>query len=397
MNDLKLFCDIHQKRISWSFGTFGIFVVFLCIGCFDSSVKTENRKELPDKFGASLPRLVHYYPSVESASVPDGIGALFQVSSGGKLGEVLHLMRLPVDDFGVDSEVLLSVLTDFEENSKWFGGKSSFVASKSGLRVHTSGDLWAQNHDGHLLSVFAERGVPLEKGFSGSERRFLIRDLLLGEISNFSLDREIEWSLLAFALYGVPGSGWENRFGQEFTYDKCVKFLMNRRLDAASCGGTHGLYTLSAIYQVDNSRRLLAGSVREQLRVYLTVACQELLKSQAEDGSWGRGCLDGIFSSSRLIVEDDRRSTSPAGASWLSKFGTGENFTEASEKILLTSHILEWLALLGSDFEIGDKVFERGGLFLKDSLLMCRRTDVVMSFCPYSHAVRVLQYLEKAR
>ncbi len=368
------------------------FVILACFGCKDpvriehaGLTSSASRSIAPLRISCSFPRIE--LPAVERIA----LRRLFSLDRGARLSDVLHALRFPESsELAQDRETLLSVVTDINSNEEWFEGKSSFHLTRFGLRAQTSNVSHAQNHDGHLLSILAEIGVPLVASLNHKSRSLSVLDLLNDDIASFSFDREIEWSLLAYALYQVPASGWKNRFDQKFDFDIAAKFLMDKNFEGSSCQGTHALYTLAAIYGIDHQVKLIKPSTRECLAKFLEVVSLRAFATQSENGFWDKNwCVDSPQNSA---IGHHQNFTRAKGdeivANWTRTLGSADS--TKIDRVLLTSHHIEWLSLLSVDFEVPPSVFEKGYSFLQMSLASSTKAEVRLAFCPYSHAFRVL-------
>ena len=320
--------------------------------------------------------------------------SILNIPEGSRFSDVLHAARACNALTGsACTHRYLEVVKSIESNQLWFGGRSSFTTTSHGVSVRTSADSVSQAHFGHALSVLAESGVPLEASLGYLGREVRVADLLADDIMMFDLGNEIEWSCLAYALYLPPQRNWKNRFGEEFDFDKVVTFLMSRPFEAASCSGTHALYTLSAIVSADNKRVVLNRSIRSKLDAYLGRIIEELMTVQRPDGAWDSDWYYRLVNTAWYKDIASGELEPPlsvrAARQWYDSVPRGDQ-NEIS-LLLVTGHHLEWIAILPREtFPIDNGVVLKANAYLMRALERVAPETIKSSFCPSSHAARIL-------
>src|SRR5207302_3298465 len=112
--------------------------------------------------------------------------------------------------------------------------------SPTGGAEGTARDPSMELHRDQTLAAFAELGLPLSFTLQGDGGTGTLRDVLDDSLANFHLgQKELAWTALAYALYLPPVKSWINRYGERFGFDQLVSEMLDRPLDAESCGGTH--------------------------------------------------------------------------------------------------------------------------------------------------------------
>jgi hypothetical protein len=290
-----------------------------------------------------------------------------------------HLLRLyglkpfrhPV--FSSGSEVV-SVLTDQARSKEFFGGPIVF-RTRSGIRYEASAtqkERTGENHRDICLATFAELGLPLSTPVTTEGFSFTLADLLRDSVANFDLEqKELPWTTVAYAIY-LRQPQWSNRYGESFTFDDVVDKLMSTRFEAASCGGTHLLYALTALLRTKAPSEGLSKSAHYKLAQYLQRQAVAAIQSQANDGSWDLNW--------HVAPQDE------------SQHALLPDSTAQANKLLVTGHLLEWLELLPQEMQPPPEVYKKAARWLCRSL--ASTTDISLSnFCPVVHARLAVQAL----
>jgi hypothetical protein len=261
-------------------------------------------------------------------------------------------------------------------------GYSVFVTTRHGLRVRTLSSLYPekhpnyQTHNDQLLATFAELGLPLSRTIAlPNNGEGAISDLLADSMASFSLSRkELEWTALSYALYSRGWESWRNKFGETFTFDDLTRALLNRPLEGLSCAGTHLLYALCTMRQIDEQRHFLTDEIRTRLRARIDDELRVLQRTQLADGSWGLRWYD----------EDAERTSEVTS-----------NTDALVPKMLVTSHHLEWITLLPSEEGLPAGSVSRAVRFLDGAVRTVDQSTLVTNFCPYVHSLKAI-FLSRA-
>jgi hypothetical protein len=304
------------------------------------------------------------------------------------MSDFLHILRV----FGPDAMVrvgggtlragALDLILDSRRNRDFFHGNPTLIDTRDGVRCRTydrdqgAKQAERQAHDGQLLAVLAELGIPLHRPLSTSGGSWTVGRLLDDMLANFDLKaREIEWVALAIALYLPPRSGWTDKFGRSYTFGDLVNELMSRTLNSErACAGTHLLYSLAVILRADEEAPVLTAPVRAALRSYLEEKRSLALRTQAQDGTWDVRWYEGQGDEAALGPSTDR----------------------ADRKVLATGHQIEWMLLLPTEMLPSRDCILRAANWLHAKLLSEVQPVVVDHYCPYSHAGRVLLILSRS-
>lgn len=272
-----------------------------------------------------------------------------------------------------------ALLFDSKAYGEYFDGRSVFVATAEGLanRVRIAPDAhWQierQAHPGQLLCELAKHGVPLGRKLKTDAGVFYVDDLLRAATASFAPgEPQIEWTSMALSLYLPPKKTWLDKSGREFSFDDLARELLGRNVAAKelSCAGIHVLEALAVLLRVDERHHIVSDAVRRRVRERLASCAAHLAETQSPDGNWARD-----WNSPRGI-----RGLEPMAAT-----------SPRHERVHVTGHHAGWMLLLPDDLTPPDSVFERAAAWLLKSLLEWERTDLMNTYCPYSHAAHVIK------
>jgi glutathione S-transferase len=267
-------------------------------------------------------------------------------------------------------EAALKALVDERTAIACFG-KSPFVRTRHGLRYFLSNDPIffsdvGEAHRDQCLATFAALNLPLDTPITLEGRSYTIADLLAESVAKFSFDqKELAWSVIAYAKYLPPQKEWASCFGERMSFSQLVEELIGRDLDKESCAGTHILQALVQIDNVDRKYSVVDYKARKRLDSYLTTALYDMVRRQREDGSW-----DWEWSGS---IHD----TNPS--------------TPFQKKFLVTGHLLEVLLAVDSRRRPPDAVYVRAAEWLQRSLSSTEIRRDGTFICPFTHAARAVR------
>lgn len=220
-------------------------------------------------------------------------------------------------------------------------------------------------HAEDILATFAEVGVPLDTPIVARNGQATVRDLLAASMRRYHPDRfEFEWSTIAYGRYLFPVKEWRNRHDEKIDigswFQRCTE-----RPGAGPCKGQHRFEALVVLLQADAQQPTLSPASRKAFVGFLQSATKQLVAAQAADGSWS--------------------------AKWL-KGEAGRDDKEASldERMLVTGHTLEWLALAPPEAQPPRETVVRAGQWIANTLVGLDDTRLSERYGPYSHAARAL-------
>lgn len=244
-----------------------------------------------------------------------------------------------------------------------------FLLTWRGLEAAETASGERTEHRDQTLSALAELGIELNSTIESKDGILRVADLLAASINEFHLDqKEISWTLSAYASYLPPQTVWWNRYGEEFSFDTAVQEMMERKLNRESCRGLHLVTALTRILRVDRDVSILAPEVRERLNAYVRGKLSEAIEAQLEDGSWPL-----LWSRSGFL-------------------DVFEYTPEATDinRVMVSGHLLEWFHMLPKDIKPPANVVRDGSLWVLRTLRSAPAEAINKEFCPYTHALRSL-------
>jgi hypothetical protein len=245
--------------------------------------------------------------------------------------------------------------------------KQAFWHTWRGLEMAETAEGERSEHRDQTLAALAESEVALSAPIEAEDGTFEVRDLLRTSLGEFHLGQEeISWTATAYVGYLPPQTTWQNRYGEQFSFDGLVEEMMRRPLTKESCGGLHLIMALTKVARVNRELIILDPGVRDRLAGYLRDKVSEAVASQFDDGSWPM-CW------------------SPTG----SVPPQGEFTPEPTDtiRVAITGHLLEWFHLLPADLKPPARTVKAGTLWMYSKLRSSSKETVSKDFCPYTHAV----------
>jgi hypothetical protein len=306
------------------------------------------------------------------------------------LADALHVLRLfGPESFAVNPKDQVPtkysrILLSHEARVAFFGAKPTLVDTREGVRCRTfdrdDGDSASQAerqaHSDQFLSVMAEMGIPLSQFVTTDRGGRTVRSILDDSLANFDpKSREIEWSVLAFALYLPPRRSWVDKFKRTHTFDELAGELMGRPFgEGMACGGAHILYSLTTLLRADQIEPVLSPVVRQAVRSHLEGVVRRLVNDQDPGGAWEPRWYEH--------GEGAEKPKSHVGAGdWTA--------------VLTTGHHVEWMLLLPADLQPDPARVLRAAGWLRAHLEEAAKSTIMEHYCPYSHAARVLLTLSR--
>jgi hypothetical protein len=193
-----------------------------------------------------------------------------------------------------------------------------------------------------------------------------VRQLAESALRDFNLSRhEYEWTAIAYARYGFPLKRWKNKFGETISVDDLVDLLLEKPPGVGPCNGLHRLEALVVLYRADEQAHVLSLGTRKKMLQYMQQMSALLVESQTDAGYWTRNW--------------------PQGAA-------GQNDEKATiyDKLLVTGHQLEWLALAPEAVQPPRESIVRAGRWTLKTILEMSDKDLAEHYGPFSHAARAL-------
>ena len=291
----------------------------------------------------------------------------------------VHALRLwgPDADFGDAAVPSGDELKNYFLNDATFrqvAGQDApplFYRAADGINVRSYDDRVdhresSSHHADDLLATFAEIGLPLDTQLHLRDGEATIADLLEASMRRFHLDQlEYEWSSIVYARYLFPLKHWRNRNGEKISLQSLVEELISHPLESGPCNGLHRLEALAVLYRADEQCHQLPPLTRMKMLAYMKRVSDLLVASQTSEGFWNRRWPLGE------AALEDRTAT-------------------LYDKILVTGHHLEWLALAPDEVQPPRETIVRAGQWLARTLGEMDEQAIVEAYGPYSHSARAL-------
>ena len=294
----------------------------------------------------------------------------------------VHLMHLHgLDkDVGAKSDsccrpLLLDILLNEELGIRYFG-HSVLLKTRYGVRVAPRSTSFSSEeaHRDQCLAGLAALGIPLSHPVFLRVGCASVRDLLNESIARFHLGQdELAWTAQAYALYLPPAHEWSNCFDERFTFDDLVEELLRTPVNEASCFGMHLIYSLTTIARVDGERQILSAHVRSQLLDRLRKLVSDCSRKQQPEGYW---------------MFDWHREVAPYAAHPYAHSSVDTTYG----RLLMTSHVAEWLLILPEDMQVSRKVQRRAAEWLITRLRRSNNIEQLVGFCPFTHAAYAVRH-----
>lgn len=251
---------------------------------------------------------------------------------------------------------------------------------KEGLTIRTKEGLASASHTDHSLASISETGIARDYPVISPDGPTTFRELLETSLKEFSLDQmEYEWSILTYALFIPPTTSWMTAENQQVNFDMLADRLMREALPAGVCLGNHRMHALVAILRVDAEvTPLLSAKTRQRSLKFLTLVCQQLVKSQHPYGCW-----DADWASAQPAAnKGDKRDSSIVD-------------DELRDQIIATGHTLEWLAWAPEEVLPPREVLTRAAQWFVHAIERLEPEELKKNFAYGSHGGHALALWRK--
>ena len=300
---------------------------------------------------------------------------------------LLHALRLWGPDAEFDDEEYLSgeqmsqYFLDDREFQKWARDKvpALYTVDPNTGDIHVRD--WSRHnpykttssyHLNDVLATFGESGTSLDTPLITRDGHTNVGNLLATAMHHLHLGQhEYEWSVITYARYVYPESGWRNAYGEWIVVHDLVQELINDPLHYGPCNGLHRLEAMVVLCraddEVDPSVRTLKPSTRREMLIYMGRIIPILEASQNVDGFWTRKWSHG------KAAQDDHSES-------------------LSQRILVTGHHLEWLALIPPETQPqpSPQMIVQAGQWLVRAIQDMDEETLRSQYAPLSHAARAL-------
>ena len=254
------------------------------------------------------------------------------------------------------------------------GAPPLLVRGPGGIEVRSFDDrvtdrATSSYHTDDLVATLAEVGTPLDARLALRDGEARVEDLLRSSLASFHLARhEYEWTAIAYARYVFPGREWRNKYGERISVEELVEEIISFPPDLGPCNGLHRLEALVVLNRADEQLRVLRPRTKLKMLVYMKQASQQLALAQSPEGYWTRQWPKGAAAAK----PDEKQPPS------------------LHDKLLVTGHHLEWLALAPEEVQPPRETVVRAGQWLARTLTEMDEKELREAYGPYTHAARAL-------
>jgi hypothetical protein len=138
-------------------------------------------------------------------------------------------------------------------------------------------------------------------------------------------------------------------------------------MGVGACNGLHRLEALAVLYRADEQAHVLSLATRKKILSHMHAVSKLLVDSQTDAGfwtrNWPRGEAAAAADSEKISVYD---------------------------KLLVTGHHLEWLALVPDEVSPPRESVVRAARWTLQTILEISDKDLKQHYGPFSHAARAL-------
>ncbi len=249
------------------------------------------------------------------------------------------------------------------------------VESREGVEVRWGREEGASVHHDHWLACLTEAGVSLHESiYTPSQHVRTINDAVQQALRDFQIDgREVEWSAMAFGLWLPPTRSWQTLDGRTVSFDMLAHRLMRGDKRFGVCSGTHRLYSIVLLLQLDERSSILSPEVRNEMLAHMHAVRQSLIESQFEDGHWPSNWEKGAEAVKKPIEDT------------------------LQKKVIATGHHLEWLALAPEELHPPREQIRKAARWAIDTTLSRTPAQILEHYTFYSHVGGALSLWRKTR
>lgn len=213
----------------------------------------------------------------------------------------------------------------------------------------TESMLEGMTHVDKVLSVLGELAVSLDyRVVTNTNTEYPLAAILEDSLQRFHAERELEFTLIAYCDY-LNQRSWKNLRGETHTIDDAIGILLDRGPSRGPCLGTHRVYAIAKFCMRRRRTPEFAGEeTRRRAEEYLREISRCLVASQYSDGSWAAGWYRPMAPAEPVTSEND--------------------VTRYKNKIRVTGHMLEWMAIVPPDLRPPDENLVRAAKYLEGRL-----------------------------
>lgn len=301
-------------------------------------------------------------------------------NSSSELIHAIHMAHCTFDTSnlnGASEDDLLDALLGLPP----FEARCPIYRTHSGIRISSHYGLTrdTESHSNQLTALLVEIGADSKKLIVNGEE-FSVRDLITECEASFQLRGEYEWGVIALLKSDPRRRKITNRLGESFSIDQISEALLNRAYGDGSCCGTHVIEALALIESLSTPNGVQLTRTKRTKISHLLDGLQKFLEEQ----QFSDGSIDPNWGESwRLAYAGNGMSESRSAMS-------RPTHATLADKMLATSHHIEWLIRRRSANPLSQEFYERANSFLKNGVDALIGEKDASHYCCISHAIRTL-------
>ncbi len=226
-----------------------------------------------------------------------------------------------------------------------------------------------QGHEGQLLAILAQVGVPSDKKLNVDGREFTVQDLVRYQQAKCRSRSELTFTLIGLAHYLDSDELWRDDMGQGWNIPRLIHEEITQPINGSACGGLHRLMGLSFALETRRQRGEPVNGQWQRVAHFVQSYQKRALDYQNADGSFSTEWFDG-----------------PG------------NRSDLARRIYTTGHTLEWLV-----FSLPDDQLESSPMLRAvDAMISMLRVEAStprqlhgFDVGPKGHALRALRLFEE--
>jgi hypothetical protein len=201
-----------------------------------------------------------------------------------------------------------------------------FLVTPSGLDVETRpGTFIAQGHQDQFVAEMVQWGLSPDRKIVVDGKDYTFMDCIRHSKARASVKQkqELEWAIVIIGQHFGTDGTWTNASGETVSFEDLLRHELDAPMDQAACGGTHRLFGLSWVNHLHQQRGGQTEGIWRDVANRIAQYKMTARQLQNPDGSFSTNFFRG-------------RGNSP----------------DMQLRVNTTGHILEWLALSGTDYEL---------------------------------------------
>ena len=167
-----------------------------------------------------------------------------------------------------------------------------------------------------------------------------------------------------------------------------VNELIDHPLELGPCNGLHRLEAMVVLYRADEQLHQLPEKTRQKMLAHMKAVSNLVVASQHEEGYWNRSWPRGAKAFD--IVKQPSSDPAKPNKAGETAEAPKKIETPLHDKLLVTGHHLEWLALAPEEVQPPRETIVRAGQWLAKTLVEMDQKELTAAYGPYSHAARAL-------